>query len=113
MKQITEFTSSAFQTCKLPLETRESVDFKLYFAPTQLSWYFDFTYNDIVSNGNKLSLGYNLLRAFKGRIPFGLLVEGDGNIEPFAIDDFSTGRVKVYILNQEEVDQIESVVFYD
>lgn len=113
MKQITEFTSSAFQTCKLPLETRESVDFKLYFAPTQLSWYFDFTYNDIVSNGNKLSLGYNLLRAFKGLIPFGLLVEGDGNIEPFAIDDFSTGRVKVYILNQEEVDQIESVVFYD
>lgn len=113
MRQITEFTTSTFQTCKLPLETRESVDFKLYYAPTQLSWYFDFSYNDIISNGNKLVLGFNILRAYKDRIPFGLLVEADKNIEPFSIDDFSTGRVRVYILDQNEVDEIESVVFHD
>ena len=113
MKQITEFTSSSYQTCNLPLETREVVNFKLFFSPTQNSWYFDFSYNDVVSNGNKLVLGANILRAFKNRIPFGLMVAADNNIEPFAIDDFSTGRVQVFVLNQEEKDQLESVVFYD
>lgn len=111
MKEITEFTTSTYQTCKLPLETRENVDFSLRFAPSQNSWYFDFSYNDIISNGNKLCLGFNILRTFKDRIPFGLMVLADHDIEPYKIDDFAEGRVKIYVLNQDEVDEIESVVY--
>ena len=113
MLKITNFTKQPFQTCKLPLETRESVDFKLYFSPTQLSWYFDFSYQDVTCNGNKLVLGVNILRAFKNIIPFGLAVEADQGIEPFKLDDFSTGRVSVYLLNQEDVELIEEEVFGD
>ena len=111
MRIITEFTDNPKQTCTLVLENQETVAFNLYFYETQLSWYFDFTYNDVISNGNKVVLGANILRSFKNIIPFGLAFQANDGVEPFAVDDFTTGRVSVYLLSKADVEAMEANIY--
>ena len=111
MRIITEFTDNPKQTCTLVLENQETVAFNLRFYETQLSWYFDFTYNDIISNGNKVVLGNNILRSFKNIIPFGLAFQANDGVEPFSVDDFVTGRVTVYLLSKDDVMAMESNIY--
>ena len=111
MRIITEFTDNPKQTCTLVLENQETVAFNLRFYETQLSWYFDFTYNDVISNGNKVVLGANILRSFKHIIPFGLAFQANDGVEPFAVDDFTTGRVSIYLLSKADVEAMKSNVY--
>ena len=111
MRIITEFTDNPKQTCTLVLENQETVSFNLRFYETQLSWYFDFTWGDVVSNGNKVVLGANILRSFKNIIPFGLAFQANDGVEPFAVDDFTTGRVTMYLLSADDVEAMESNVY--
>ena len=111
MRIITEFTDNPKQTCTLVLENQETVAFNLRFYETQLSWYFDFTYNDVISNGNKVVLGANILRSFKHIIPFGLAFQSNDGVEPFAVDDFTTGRVSVYLLSKDDVESMEQNIY--
>lgn len=112
MKQILEFTADPYQTAQIPLEdTNGTASITLYWAPTQQSWYFDISYNNIVSNGNKLCLGPNILRCFSSLLPFGLMVVGSNLLEPYKIDDFVTQRVRVFVLNSTEVKQFERLVY--
>lgn len=112
MRQILEFTDNSFQTMQIPLEDKSGqASLTLYWCPTQLSWYFDFRYNNLTCNGLKLCLGPNLLRMFKNVIPFGLMVVSDDCIEPHQITDLSSQRVKIFILNSTEVLQFERLVY--
>lgn len=112
MKQIVEFTDNPYQIAQIPLEDKSGTAFiKLYWSETQSSWYFDISYNNISSNGNKLCLDCNILRHLSNQIPFGLAVIASDSIEPYRIDDFKTQRVKVLVLNKTEVLQFERLVF--
>lgn len=112
MQQITSLTNDSKQRMTINLEDNQgSVEFFLYYAPTQYSWYYDFTYNDYTSNGNKVVLNVNALRHLKKIIPFGLMFQAEGNIEPFKIDDFSTQRVQLYVLNSDDVNTIEEEIY--
>lgn len=111
MRIITEFTDNPSQTCTLVLENQETVAFNLRFYETQLSWYFDFIYNDVISNGNKVVLGANILRSFKHIIPFGLAFQANDGVEPFKLDDFTSGRVSVYLLSKADVEAMEGNVY--
>lgn len=111
MKLISGLTNDSKQKFYVPTDTRLNVEFYLYYCPTQRSWYFNFTYDDIEYNGHKLVLGANILRCYKNLIPFGLKVQADKGIEPFELDDFITNRVKLAILNSDEVREVERVVF--
>ena len=72
---------------------------------------YDFTYNNYTSKGNRVVLTPNALRHLKNIIPFGIAFMAEGNVEPFDITDFASGRVGMYILNQEEVKEIESNIY--
>ena len=112
MQQITSLTSDSKQRMTLTLEDNQgSVEFALYFMPTQYSWYYDFIFNDYKSCGNKVVLNVNALRHLRKILPFGLMFQAEGNIEPFKIDDFSSQRVQMYVLNKEDVEQIEELVY--
>lgn len=113
MQQITTLTDEPRQRHQLVLDTNETVDFRLYFSARQQAWYFDFTYNDLTCNGSKVVLTPNALRCFRRIIPFGIAFDTDGFVEPFQIYDFSTGRVKMYVLNEEDVQTIEQEIYLD
>lgn len=111
MQIITTLTDYPNQRHQLVLENRESADFRLYFLGRQMSWFYDITYKDITINCNKVVLTPNSLRQFKNILPFGITFYTDGNVEPFKIDDFSSGRIKMAVLNSDEVKQIEQEVY--
>lgn len=111
MNVITTLTNHPNQQHELVLENRESANFRLYFLARQMSWYYDITYKDITINCNKVVLTPNSLRQFRRIIPFGIAFYTDGEVEPFKIDDFSSGRIKMGILNSDEVIEIEKEIF--
>lgn len=111
MKQIVSLTDNSRQKFQIVLDNGEIVDFSLYFYPTQYSWFFDFTYKNYTSNGNRVVLTPNALRHLKNIIPFGIAFLADGFVEPFKLTDFSTQRVGMYVLNQDDVATIESTVY--
>lgn len=111
MKLITSLTDNPRQSFQFPIDTGDIVDFYLYFYITQKSWFFDFTYNDYTSCGNRVVLTPNALRHLKDIIPFGVAFMSEGNVEPFELKDFSNGRIGMYILNQSEVQEIESNIY--
>ncbi len=112
MKQLTEFTNNPYQTGRIPLSNISgTASINLYWAPTQSRWYFDIQYDNIICKGIMLCLGPNILRFLKNRIPFGLMVVADDLIEPYQLEDLQTQRVKIFILDKDEVSQFESVVY--
>ena len=111
MQEITTLTSSPNQLHTLVLENNEKVDFRLYYLARQEAWFFDFTYNDLIVNCSKVVLTPNALRQFRKTIPFGIAFMADGFVEPFQLTDFSSGRVKMYILNADEIKQIEQEIY--
>lgn len=111
MQHITSITSQSNQRMTLVLENNETANFRLYYLPRQQGWFYDITYKELIVNCSRVVLTPNSLRQFRNIIPFGLAFIADGNVEPFAIDDFSSGRVNMYVLNSEEIRQIETDFF--
>lgn len=113
MKVILSITSSPNQIHQLVLDNNETAEFRLRYYPRMLSWFFDISYGDTTINNIKAVLHPNILRQFRNTLPFGLALYTDNSspIEPFQITDFQTGRVKIGVLNEEEVAQAEREVF--
>lgn len=113
MQQISTLTNEPNQRHQLVLESNDTVDFRLYYYPRQQSWYFDFVYKDLTVNGLKVVLSPNTLKNFKNIIPFGISFVTDGFVEPFQLDDFLSGRVRMYLLSADDVKQIEQEIYLE
>ena len=111
MQEITSLTSSPKQNHTLVLENNETAELKLYYSVRQQSWYFDIEYKNIKATCLKVVITPNALRQFKRLIPFGIAFISLGDVEPYDLEDFSSGRVQMYLLNADEVKQIEADVF--
>lgn len=111
MKQITTLTNAPKQIHSLVLENNETADFYLEYCGRMESWYFSISYNDTVQNCIKVVLTPNALRHLRRIIPFGIAFISDSQVEPFRLDDFSAGRVEMYVLNADEVEQIEQEIY--
>ena len=111
MNVITTLTNYPNQRHELVLENRESADFHLFYSAREMSWYYDISYKEKTINGSKVVLTPNSLRQFKKVLPFGIAFYSDSNVEPFSLDDFSSGRVKMAILDSSEVEQVEREVY--
>lgn len=111
MKQITSIGNEPLQQFQLVLDNNETALFILRFLPRQQAWYFDFTYKNITARRLKVVLTPNALRCFRRIIPFGIAFSSNGYVEPFRIDDFSSGRVSMFVLNSEDVQTVESEIY--
>ena len=111
MKIVSSITSEPRQRHVIKLDNNESAIFKLYYYPSQQSWYFDIEYKDYINRGNKIVLTYNALRHLRNKIPFGIAFLATNNADPFQLDDFTNNNVIVLQLNQEDVQEIEELVY--
>lgn len=111
MQTITTLTDYPDQKHRLVLENNDTVDFRLYYSIRQQSWYYDFSYKNITVNCSKVVLTPNSIRNLKRILPFGLAFYSESSVEPFRIDDFSTGRVKLGILSADEVKEVEAEIY--
>lgn len=111
MKLITSITAAFKQQHTLVLDNNETVDFYLEYCPRMQSWYYSFTYKDITQKCIKVVLSPNSLRHLRRVIPFGLAFVSTGKVEPFSQDDFTSGKIQLYVLNEEDVKQVEEEIY--
>lgn len=110
MEQITCLTDDVRQSFNIAIDN-ETLYVNLYFYQTQKSWYFDIEYGDYICKGMRVVLTPNALRHLTNILPFGIAFLSKGYGEPYAQDDFSTGRVIMVILNQDDVEDFEQDYF--
>lgn len=111
MEIITSITAYPKQQFVLKLENNEFATMRLYYYSSQQSWYFDIEYKDYVNNGNKVVLTMNALRHLRNKLPFGIAFVSGSNAEPFQLEDFTNQKVLMLLLNQEDVQTIEELVY--
>jgi hypothetical protein len=115
MTWINTITSDPYQVMTLKLDNGETIEFTLRYLTNQQGWYYSFTYGAFSINNRALVCSPNLLRAFRHILPFGLACTTepapDGQMyEPIFKDDFSSKRAKFFLLNANDVADVESVI---
>lgn len=88
-----------------------TIIFELYYRPAIQMWMLDLTFEDFIVKGLRVCNSPDLLTQFSNLMPFGLMcsVVSVSGYEPSLIDDFSSGRVTLNILDNDEKEQIEDV----
>lgn len=107
MYQLTQLDSQPRQQIEMILDNQERVLFTFEYKSNQLGWFFGFKYGDINYQNIRLTTTYNILRAYRNYLPFGLRCDTQDDEEPMTIDDFTTGYSTVYLLTKAEVQAIE------
>ncbi len=111
MEIITSITAYPKQQFILKLENNEFATMRLYYYSSQQSWYFDIEYKDYVNNGNKVVITLNALRHLRNKLPFGISFLSSSNAEPFQLEDFVSQKVLMVLLNKEDVNELEELVY--
>lgn len=111
MIQITGLTQNAIQKFRIndPNGGGEII-MRLAYRPRVQRWFIDIEFGSFILNGFKLTRGPNVLYKWSNIIPFGLTVNVADDFEPFVINDFSSERVKLFLLTTAEVEEVESLI---
>jgi len=87
------------------------ITFTLHYRSRTQCWTTDISFGDnLVINGLKLVVSANLLYAWHNNISFGLLIQSKDGLDPILIDDFSGGRIKMFLLTSDEVTSVQALV---
>lgn len=108
MKQLTEISTDPKQKFTVLTEDNQSFELLLEYSDQQQCWFYSITFGILSINGSRVVTGANILRNYKNVLPFGIAITTDDLSEPFLIDDFSTSRVRFFVLTEEEVLSVEA-----
>ena len=103
MKLLTQFTTAPKQRLTIQLDDGNEVAFYFEYKSNQLGWFFDFTYNNETYSNIRLTTSYNILRAYKSWLPFGVRCDTLDGFEPMGKIDLYTGYAKIFILSKDDV----------
>lgn len=102
MKYIPSLTADPRQSIKLVAPDGNLITLTFEFVESQRGWFFSMDYLNLTLSRRRLTNSPNLLRQFRGIIPFGLTCAVTDGQEPVFKDDFVSGRVQMYILDQPD-----------
>ncbi|GBR74828.1 phage-related protein [Candidatus Termititenax aidoneus] len=108
MRQLEGITATPLQKFTTRTDEGDMININLRYMPTIQRWFMDLQYKDFVLNGYKIYVSDNILWTFRNILPFGIVVTCK-EFEPFLVDDFSSGRVKLYLLDHDEVTRLETI----
>lgn len=107
MIKIDKLTADPSQQYTLISDSGQSIPFVLRYLPRQQQWVFGVAYGNLTLQGAILTCSPNIMRQYKNIIPFGISVISNDALDPCFIDDFTTGRISIYLLDAAEVEGIE------
>ena len=108
---VDNLTNSADQLTILILGDGTTVSLELLYHGATQRWVANITYGNTTINGLGLCCSPNILRQWRNVLPFGLAIVTTDQTDPFSINDFSSGRVLIYLLNAADVIAMEDLVF--
>lgn len=105
MQLLTNITNDPIQTHIIEFNDSQ-LTFTLRFLPTVSMWFFDFGYQGEQYSGFKLSLGVRHLVAYNFPFDFVIRDTSLSGIDPFKADDFSSGRIQIFLLEPEDLAEL-------
>ena len=84
--------------------------FTLRFYPRSQIWCFDAEYGDWSAKGIKLSLGVFHIAGQNQLFDFYVTDLSNNGLDPFSKIDFSSGRCVLYLLEQDDIEDIRGIV---
>lgn len=107
IRVLNTLTNNAYQTVSFITNKGENVTLTFRYIPSQQTWFIDVDSDSLTINGLALATFVNLLDPYKNNISWGLYVWSADGFDPYKIDDFSTGRIRIAILEDLENAVIE------
>lgn len=107
MFQITQLGNEPRQEIEMILNNQTRIKFNFEYKAQCLGWFFGFRYGNINYQNIRLTTSYNILRAYRNWLPFGLRCDTADDEEPMNINDFINGYANVYLLTKADVQAIE------
>ncbi len=109
MTLINNITAQPSQQMNLILPDNTIIkDFYLTYMDNNQGWFFGLTYGNFVINNMRLVVNPNILREFNRVIPFSLGCDTVDGYENLFINDFSNVRASLYLLDQDDIADVES-----
>lgn len=102
IRVLSTLNDNAYQTVSFDTKKGERVKLTFRFIPSQETWIFDVESPSLTVYGLALSAFVNLLDPYHNIISWGLYVWSKDGFDPWRIDDFATGRIRVAILEDLE-----------
>lgn len=87
-----------------------TISFTFYYRPRVQSWFMDIAFKNFTMNGYKINHGPNIIDSYSNVIPFGLMVLLTDDLDPCFINDFTSGRVFLYLMTSAEVAEMEALI---
>ena len=100
MNIVSNLTNNPNQAFSLTIYDGTVASFNLSYWSNQQGWYYNFSHPLLSQGWRRLINSPNLLRQFRNVINWGLYCSVSDGYEPIFINDFTSGRVNLYLLNQ-------------
>lgn len=107
IRVLSTLNDNAYQTISFVTKEGETVKLTFRYIPSQESWICDVESDSLTIYGLTLSAFVNLLDPYHNIITWGIYVWSKDGFDPWRIDDFSTGRIRVAITEDLENAVIE------
>lgn len=104
---LTTLNENAYQTISFVTAEGEDVSLTFRYIPSQETWFVDVDSDSLTIHGLALQAFVNLLDPYHNLISWGLYVWSKDGFDPWLIDDFSTGRIRVAVIEDFEYAIIE------
>lgn len=111
MNLIDNLTGEPTQITTLDLGDGTFAVLTLAYRPSVQRWVISITDGEFEVDGINLCVSPNALRQWKNQIEFGIMCISTDGLDPFFIDDFTSGRVSLYLLNAADVASFEASFF--
>jgi len=107
---IDNLTNWPNQVTHIILDDGSIVDLSFRFNAATLKWVFDVKHDLLTVQNMLLCVHMNLLRQWMYKIPFGLCCITTDGLDPIRLDDFTSGRVTLIVLNSDDVVTCEKLL---
>lgn len=102
IKILSTLSENAYQTLSFVTNSGEKVQLTFRFVPSQETWFFDVDSPSLTIHGLALVAFDNLLDPYHNNIDWGLYVWSKDGFDPWRIDDFTSGRIRVAVIEDFE-----------
>lgn len=111
MYQITQLGNEPKQKITMTLNDGSRIVLNFEYKANQLGWFFGFKYQNLDYQNIRLTTSFNILRAYRSYLPFGIRCDTTDMQEPTDLNDFITGYATIYLLTKSDVEATEGIYF--
>lgn len=107
LRVLSTLNENAYQSVSFVTNKGENVTLTFRYIPSQQTWFVDVVSDSLTVYGLALATFVNLLDPYHNNISWGLYVWSKDGFDPYRIDDFSSGRIRVAVIEDLENAVIE------